>query len=79
MDMSFELDPVKYGILWNTVENNEKKLEEMNYKMDKMELKIEQLLAMAERSKGSLWALMGVASVVGGIISFLTDIFFIKK
>lgn len=77
--MSFELDPVKYGILWNTVENNEKKLEEMNIKMDKMELKIEQLLAMAERSKGSLWALMGVASVVGGIISFLTDIFFIKK
>ncbi len=79
MDMSFELDPVKYGILWNTVENNEKKLEEMNSKMDKMELKIEQLIAMAERSKGSLWALMGVASVVGGIISFLTDIFFIKK
>ena len=77
--MSFELDPVKYGVLWNTVENNEKKLEEMNIKMDKMEVKIELLLAMAERSKGSLWALMGVASVVGGIISFLTDIFFVKK
>lgn len=77
--MSFELDPVKYGVLWNTVENNEKKLEEMNKKMDKMESKIEELLAMAERSKGSLWALMGVASVVGGIISFLTDIIFIKK
>ena len=77
--MSFELDPVKYGVLWNTVENNEKKLEEMNKKMDKMESKIEELLAMAERSKGSLWALMGVASVVGGVISFLTDIIFIKK
>ena len=79
LNMSFELDPVKYGVLWNTVENNEKKLEEMNIKMDKMEVKIELLLAMAERSKGSLWALMGVASVVGGIISFLTDIFFVKK
>jgi len=78
-NMSFELDPVKYGVLWNTVENNEKKLEEMNKKMDKMESKIEELLAMAERSKGSLWALMGVASVVGGVISFLTDIIFIKK
>lgn len=77
--MSFELDPVKYGVLWATVENNEKKLEEMNSKMDKMEVKIELLLAMAERSKGSLWALMGVASVVGGIISFLTDILFVKK
>ena len=79
MDMSFELDPVRYGVLWNTVENNEKKLEEMNKKMDKLESKIEELLAMAERSKGSLWALMGVASVVGGIISFLTDFIFIKK
>ena len=77
--MSFELDPVKYGVLWNTVENNEKKLEEMNKKMDKMEGKIEELLAMAERSKGSLWALMGVASVVGGVISMLTDFIFIRK
>jgi VIT1/CCC1 family predicted Fe2+/Mn2+ transporter len=78
-NMSFELDPVRYGVLWNTVENNEKKLEEMNKKMDKMEGKIEELLAMAERSKGSLWALMGVASVVGGVISMLTDFIFIKK
>jgi hypothetical protein len=77
--MSFDLDPVKYGILWNTVENNEKKLEEMNKKMDKMEGKLEELLAMAERSKGSLWALMGVASVVGAMISFITDFVFIKK
>lgn len=77
--MSFELDPVKYGVLWNTVENNEKKLEEMNKKMDKMEGKLEELLAMAERSKGSLWALMGVASVVGGAISILTDFLFVKK
>ena len=77
--MSFDLDPVKYGILWNTVENNEKKLEEMSRKIDKLEGKIEELIAMAERSKGSLWALMGVASVIGGVISFLTDIFFVRK
>ena len=77
--MSFELDPVRYGVLWNTVENNEKKLEEMNKKMDKLELKIEELIAMAERSKGSLWALMGIASVSGAIISFLTDVIFIRK
>ena len=77
--MSFDLDPVKYGILWNTVENNDKKLEEMSRKIDKLEGKIEELLAMAVRSKGSLWALMGVASVVGGLISFLTDVIFVRK
>ncbi|CAB4123329.1 hypothetical protein UFOVP42_30 [uncultured Caudovirales phage] len=79
MIMSFEIDPVKYGVLWQKVEDYEKKFDSMEKKMDKMESNIETLLAMAERSKGSLWALMGVASVVGGIISFLTDILFVKK
>lgn len=77
--MSFEIDPVKYGVLWQKVEDYERKFEEISKKQDKMEANIEKLLAMAERSKGSLWALMGVASVVGGIISFLTDILFVKK
>lgn len=77
--MSFEIDPVKYGVLWQKVEDYEKKFDELSRKQDKMEANIEKLLAMAERSKGSLWALMGVASVVGAIISFLTDIFFVKK
>jgi len=77
--MAFEIDPVRYGVLWQKVEDYEKKFASMEKKMDKMEANLEQLVSMAERSKGSLWALMGVASVVGGVISFLTDIFFIKK
>jgi len=77
--MAFEIDPVKYGVLWQKVEDYEKKFDELARKQDKMEANIEKLLAMAERSKGSLWALMGVASVVGAIISFLTDFVFIKK
>ena len=77
--MAFEIDPVKYGVLWQKVEDYEKRFDELARKQDKMEANIEKLLAMAERSKGSLWALMGVASVVGAIISFLTDFVFIKK
>jgi len=77
--MSFEIDPVKYGVLWQKVEDYERKFESMEKKIDGMDDDIKKLLAMAERSKGSLWALMGVASVVGAIISFLTDIFFVKK
>ena len=76
--MAFEIDPVKYGVLWQKVEDYEKKFEEISRKQDKMEKNIETLLAMAERSKGSLWALMGVASVVGGAISFFTELFFRK-
>jgi len=66
-----DIDPIEYGKLVNCVENLERKV-------DAMEVDIKKLLAMAERSKGSLWALMGVASVAGAFISYMTDLFFRK-
>jgi hypothetical protein len=65
------LDPYKYGKLVAQFEQMEKKV-------DAMESDIKKLLAMAERSKGSLWALMGVASIGGGFITYIADLF-IKK
>jgi uncharacterized protein with PhoU and TrkA domain len=62
-----EIDPIEYGKLVNSVENLERKV-------DAMEVDIKKLVSMAERSKGSLWALMGVASVAGAFISYMTDI-----
>jgi hypothetical protein len=73
-----KIDLVRYGVLWQKVENYEQKFDAMEKKMDSMESDIKTLLLMAERSKGSLWALMGVASVVGGALSLLTDFFFKK-
>jgi hypothetical protein len=63
------IDPIEYGKLVNSVENLERKV-------DAMEADIKHLVAMAERSKGSLWALMGVASVAGGMVTWVSDIFF---
>jgi hypothetical protein len=75
--MSFELDPVKYGVLWNTVENNEKKLEEMNKKMDKMELQLDQLVAQSNKQAGIAWlgiAMLTVLSTIGGwALKWFTD------
>jgi hypothetical protein len=68
MDMSFELDPVKYGVLWNTVENNEKQLEQMSQKIDKMESKLEELVALANKSRGGFWMGMAIVSAISGII-----------
>lgn len=79
MIMAFEIDPVKYGVLWQKVEDYERKFDSMEKKIDAMDNDVKKLVAMAERSKGSLWALMGVASVFGGAISMITDFFFIKK
>jgi hypothetical protein len=66
-----DINPVEYGKLVNSVDNLERKV-------DAMEVDIKKLVAMAERSKGSLWALMGVASVAGGFIAYMTDLLFKK-
>ena len=66
-----EINPVEYGKLVQSVDNLERKV-------DALEVDIKKLVAMAERSKGSLWALMGVASVAGAFISYMTDIIFRK-
>jgi hypothetical protein len=76
MNMAFEIDPVKYGVLWQKVEDYERKFDSMEKKIDAMDSDVKKLLAMAERSKGSLWALMGVASVVGGMVTWVSDVFF---
>ena len=67
-----DIDPLKIGVMWQKVETMEREMAEMRHD-------IKTLLAMAERSKGSLWALMGVASVVGGFITILVDLFLNKK
>ena len=66
-----DINPVEYGKLVNAVENLENKV-------NSMDNDIKRLVAMAERSKGSLWALMGVASVAGAFISYMTDLLFRK-
>jgi hypothetical protein len=59
-----EIDPVKYGVLWQRVQD-------MDKKMDKMERHIEELLAMANKSKGGLWFGMSVVSAVSAFTGFI--------
>jgi hypothetical protein len=67
----FEIDPFKFGGLVNQVEH-------LQEKVDVMEADIKKLVAMAERSKGSLWAIMGAASVFGGFVTWMADLLFKK-
>lgn len=59
-----EIDPVKYGVLWERVQN-------MDRKIDKMETQVEELLELANKSKGGFWMGMTIASGVGGVISWI--------
>ena len=63
-----EIDPVKYGVLWQRVQD-------MDKKMDKMERHIEELLAMANKSKGGLWFGMSVVSAVSAFTGFIISYF----
>lgn len=61
-----EIDLVKYGVLWQ-------KVQDMDKKVDKMERNVEELLALANKGKGGLWfgmtVVSGVSVVVGYVIS----------
>jgi hypothetical protein len=61
-----EIDPVKYGVLWERVQNMDKKI-------DKMEGRIEELLELANKSKGGFWMGMTIASGVGGFVSWIVS------
>lgn len=61
-----EIDLVKYGALWERVQT-------MDKKMDKMERQIEELLALANKSKGGFWMGMTIASMFGAAVSWVTS------
>jgi len=63
LEGSAEIDLVKYGALWQ-------KVQDMDKKMDKMEQQMEQLIDMASRSKGALWLGIGLWSILTGVVGF---------
>jgi hypothetical protein len=72
--MSFDFDPVKYGVLWQKVEGYETKFADMSKKMDRMESQLEELVALANKSRGGFWMGMAIVSAVSGFISFIAGL-----
>ena len=59
-----EIDLVKYGVLWQ-------KVQDMDKKMDKMEGQVEELLALANKGRGGFWMGMTIASSVGAVVAWV--------
>ena len=59
-----EIDLVKYGVLWERVQ-------QMDKKIDRMENQIEQLLELANKGKGGFWMGMTIASSVGAAVAWV--------
>lgn len=59
-----EIDPIQYGKLTAQVEN-------LTDKVDSMDADIKELLALANKSKGGFWMGMVIASLAGGLLSWV--------
>ena len=61
-----EIDLVKYGVLWQ-------KVQDMDKKMDKVERQLEELVALANKGRGGLWFGMTIVSGVSAVIGYLLN------
>jgi len=61
-----EIDLVKYGVLWQ-------KVQDMDKKMDKVERQLEELVALANKGRGGLWFGMTIVSGVSAIVGYLLN------
>jgi hypothetical protein len=66
-----EIDPIKVGVMWQ-------KMETMEQEVSELRADVKKLLAMAERSKGSLWAGMICVSAFSSIVGFFAHYFSAK-
>lgn len=73
--MAADIDPVKYGVLWQKVEDYERRFDEMSKKIDKMEEQLEKLVGLANQSKGGFWAGMALVSAISSIAGYLINWF----
>ena len=70
-----EIDPVKYGVLWQKVQDYERRFDQMETKMDKMEGQLEKLVALANQGRGGFWAGMALVSAASSAIGYFSSYF----
>ena len=62
-----EIDLVKYGVLWQ-------KVQDMDKKMDKVERQLDELMALANKGRGGLWFGMIMVSSVSVVVGYFINI-----
>lgn len=70
-----EIDPVRYGVLWQKVQDYERRFDQMDAKIDKLEGQIEKLVALANQGKGGLWVGMAIVSTASSIVGWFAHWF----
>lgn len=68
MAESNEIDLVKYGVLWQ-------KVQDMDKKMDKVERQLDELMALANKGRGGLWFGMSIVSGASALVGYMLNYF----
>jgi hypothetical protein len=70
-----EIDPVKYGVLWQKVQDYERRFDVLDKKIDRMEDQVDKLVALAHQGRGGLFAGMAFISMISAFVGYLTNWF----
>jgi hypothetical protein len=70
--MMADIDLVKYGVLWQKVEDYERRFDQMENKIDKLEKSIEQLVALANQGRGGFWMGMALVSAISSAMGYVS-------
>lgn len=73
--MMADIDLVKYGVLWQKVEDYERRFDDMDKKMTKMETQLEHIVALANQGRGGFWAGMALVSAISSTIGYVSHLF----
>ena len=73
--MQPDIDPVRYGVLWQKVQDYERRFDVMDKKMDKMETQLEHLVALANQGRGGFWVGMSVVSAASAAAGYVMSFF----
>jgi hypothetical protein len=66
MMTDFQIDPVKYGQLWE-------KVDQLTVKVDKLEEGMDELLELAHKGKGAFWIGMTVVSAIFTAVGYFSQ------
>ena len=66
MSTLVEIDPVKFGVTWQ-------KVEAMEYEVAELRKDVKQLLELANKGRGGLWAGMMVVSAISAFVGFISQ------
>jgi len=67
-----EIDPYKYGALYQKVQDYERRFDEMSAKIDKMETSIDTLVALANQGRGGFWVGMAIVSAISSAMGYIS-------